>query len=351
MEQKKLSVGDRSFRSIILGNYLYADKTKYIYNMLKNYNCCFLSRPRRFGKTLLIKTIGELFKGERQLFEGLWIDTESDYGFEKHPVLNFNMSYSETDTKSRLIARIKDDLRDAGKRQGVKISSRSTCDKMMGQLLEGIYEKSGVGAVVLVDEYDAPVIDHILDLKLASDNCKVLHDFYRSMKTNIDYIHFALVTGITRFAMTSMDSGPNNFKDISILANFAGICGFTIGELDSLFQDRFEETLASLKTNKRIAWNAGFKALKNKILEWYDGYNWLGDEHILNPYSILNFFDKKNFPHTGHQQDSHPTYPPWSNKILWNSSSLDWTDILSRKSGKQNYLNLRQCLYFSTAAI
>jgi hypothetical protein len=131
------------------------------------------------------------------------------------------------------------------------------------------------------------------------------------MKTNLDHIHFAFVTGITRFAMTSLDSGPNNFMDISLLPEFTGICGFTPSELDSCFEDMFEETLKCLKRNIEISRNAIFKALKTKILEYYDDYNWLGTEHILNPYSILHFFHQKTFdsywPASGQHLASHPT--------------------------------------------
>ncbi|MDR1039957.1 MAG: ATP-binding protein [Deltaproteobacteria bacterium] len=291
---KKLPLTDESFREIIQGNYLYADKTKYIHTMIGKYKCCFLSRPRRFGKTLLLKTVEELFRGNRELFKGLWIGSKSDYAFDIHPVLRFNMAYAEIYSGNDLVDRIKRELSKAAKLEGVTISANSF-DEMLYELLYGLHKMHGVGSVVLIDEYDAPVTRHISDMRLASACRDVLHDFYTALKTNIDYIRFSLVTGITRFAMTSMDSGPNNFKDISLLPEFAGICGFTTGDLELLFKDRFKETLDSLKLNREIAWNAKSEGLKAKILQWYDGYNWLGKKHVLNPYSILNFFDEKQF--------------------------------------------------------
>jgi hypothetical protein len=295
MEQKTLPITDKTFQAIRRGNFLYADKTKYIYEILNvdKLSYCFLSRPRRFGKTLLLDTIGELFQGDRELFRGLWIDS-SDYSFENHPVLKFKMNYGDTTTKKKLIKNIKDDLLEFSVAQNVPLSSKSY-DRMLKQLLAGLYAKHNVGVVILVDEYDFPVTKHILNENLALDNCEVLHDFYMALKKNIEYIHFVFVTGITRFAMTALDSGPNSFKDISLISKYSGICGFTKTELVTHFSDRFEKTLDFLKSKGEIALNAGSTELKEKILDWYDGYNWFGEEDIFNPYSINNFFYENNF--------------------------------------------------------
>ncbi|MDR1041140.1 MAG: ATP-binding protein [Deltaproteobacteria bacterium] len=305
--QKKLPLGGMTFREIRERNFLYADKTEYIHMMIDNYKSCFLSRPRRFGKTLLLDTIQELFRGERELFKGLWIETDSDYAFEQHPALRFSMGrYTELSAKDDLVDRIKYDLKSAAIEHNINIVADST-GQMLGELLKGIYKKHGVGVVVLIDEYDAPVSRHIADRKLASDNRDVLHDFYAALKDSYMYVRFALVTGITRFALTSLDSGPNDFKDISLMSDFAGICGFTIPEFDILFKNRFTETLRRLKTFGDIGRDAKQKELREKILEWYDGYSWLGDHRVLNPYSILNFFDEKKlrayWPFSG--QPSH----------------------------------------------
>ncbi|MDR1039829.1 MAG: AAA family ATPase [Deltaproteobacteria bacterium] len=264
---KKLSLIGPSFRKIILENYLYADKTKYIHEMIENYDSCFLSRPRRFGKTLLLDTIGELFKGDRELSKGLWIDSKSGYSFKKHPVLRLSMGkYTEISSKEDLVKGIMFDLSQSAKEEGLKISAPNT-GQMLEQLLKGISGKHGVGAVVLIDEYDAPVTRHIADQTLASDNRDVLHDFYAALKENYEHVRFSMVTGITRFALTSMDSGSNNFVDISLSPEFSGICGFTTPEFLKLFRDRFEETLKKLKYAGRIGQKAGLKDLKRKILE------------------------------------------------------------------------------------
>ncbi|MDR1041405.1 MAG: ATP-binding protein [Deltaproteobacteria bacterium] len=305
---KDLPLGDPPFREIIQGNFLYADKTEYIHRLTEGPKLLFLSRPRRFGKTLLIDTLEELFLGNRELFEGLWIDTRGGYAFERYPVLRFNMAYAEIYVPNDLSVKIKRDLNRAAEAMNVKISGNSY-DDMLQELLEGLARQHGVGTVILIDEYDAPVTRHIADRKLSLGNRAILHDFYAAIKKFRSFVRFALVTGITRFAMTSLDSGPNSFTDISLMPEFAGVCGFSVSDLDSLFSGRFEETLRKLKQNGEIHQNADETELKAKILDWYDGYNWLGDEHVLNPYSILNFFNAKTFDEfwTSSGQPSHLT--------------------------------------------
>ncbi|MDR1039798.1 MAG: ATP-binding protein [Deltaproteobacteria bacterium] len=310
MTPKELPLGDPTFREIIQGNYLYADKTEYINSMLKGPKFLFLSRPRRFGKTLLLDTVEELFLGNRELFKGLRIDAESGYSFERHPILRFDMSYAEIHTREDLVFKIKRDLARAAKSEDVKISSDSF-DDMLEELLESLFQKYGIGTAVLVDEYDDPVSSLLSNRKLAVDNLGVLRGFYKSLKKFKKHIRFALVTGVTRYAMSALGSGPNNFLDISLMPEYSEVCGFTAQELDDLFGDRFEEALVSLKANgdidPGIDMDVGLKALKEKILEWYDGYNWLGDARVLNPYSIINFFKKRElddyWPSSG--QPSH----------------------------------------------
>jgi hypothetical protein len=201
------------------------------------------------------------------------------------------MAFDEISTPDDLIGMIKRKLTEMAVDNDLSITNGS-CGEILRQLLKGLSKKHGVGAVILVDEYDAPVTDHISDRNLALACRNVLHDFYRSIKTNLIFIRFTFVTGITRFAMTAVDSGANNFIDISLDEKFAGICGFTLHEFNVLFEDRFEATLTKLKANGQLPPGADVGDLKDKILEWYDGYNWLGKENVLNPYSIIRFFYK-----------------------------------------------------------
>jgi hypothetical protein len=295
MVLKNFPLGDPSFKEIIINNQLYADKTEYIHEMLKVSKCCFLSRPRRFSKTLLLDTISELFQGDRKLFKDLWIGTQSDFAFERHPVLMFNMASTNFKTSDELVTEIKWSLQKQAVKQGVLLNLERSNAGMMEDLLEGTHEKHGAASVILVDEYDVPVTKNMSDRNLALACRDVLHDFYMSIKTNIRHVRFAFVTGITRFAMTAVESGANNFLDISLNEQFAGICGFTHREMDVLFEDRLEATLGILKAKGELQPDADVGDLKSKILDWYDGYNWLGEERIFNPYSIVNFFLEKHF--------------------------------------------------------
>jgi hypothetical protein len=299
---KDLPATDQTFRSIITKNRLYADKTEYIYRMITSFESCFLSRPRRFGKTTLLNVLEELFLGNRELFKGLWIDS-SDYEFKKHPVIKFRLDYEKLNSSEELKNAILIDLKNCARRNGLdsdelfydKTIGPLTFTQSLGRLLEELNIKNGVEAVVLVDEYDAPITKYIRNLKLAEENRVVLHDFFAALKANLEYLRFTMVTGITRFALTSMESGPNHLKDLSLNPQFAGICGFTVSEFDRLFEDRMEDTLNALKANGWMKPDDQTKDLRQKILHWYDGYNWLGSERILNPYSILNFFSDQVF--------------------------------------------------------
>jgi hypothetical protein len=163
-----------------------------------------------------------LFQGDRNLFKGLWIG-KSDYKFKKYPVLNLGMSYDEIETGDDLKYFIKKNLIDFAAEHEIELSEDSFAT-MMKRLLKALHTKNNVGTVILVDEYDSPVTQHVSNMDLAIKMRQVLHNFYKSMKQNIRYVHFAFVTGITRFDLTSPDSGPNNFKDISLMPEFAAIC-------------------------------------------------------------------------------------------------------------------------------
>ncbi|MDR1038401.1 MAG: ATP-binding protein [Deltaproteobacteria bacterium] len=290
MGLKRLPVDEPAFRSIISGNYLYADKTQYIYKLITKYRCCFLSRPRRFGKTLLLDTIGELFGGNRELFKGLWIDTRKNYNYHHHPVLRFSMAFEDRPDPAYLCDRIEKKLRYFAEREKITLT-QDTYGDMLEELLEALSIKHGVGAIVLIDEYDAPVALNITVKEFAEANRDILHHFFSAMKRSKDFIRFSLVTGVTRFAFTAMDSGPNNFVDISLKPEFAGICGFTIKEFYRLFNDRFPRTLAFLKKAGDIKKDADETALLKTIASWYDGYNWLAKQRVMNPFSIISLFD------------------------------------------------------------
>jgi hypothetical protein len=234
-----------------------------------------------------------LFQGRRELFEDLYIGS-SGYRFEKHPIIRLDMSYDETSSPDTLNNNIIDDLLEIAENEGLSISGRS-CGRVLKNLVTALHKTYKSGVVILIDEYDAPIADHIEDLALATANSRVLRGFYRTFKTISEHIRFSFVTGITRFAFTAMDSGPNQFKDISIDERFAGICGFTLDEFDALFGDRLEDTLAAMIKKGTMKPGSSITELREEIMAWYDGYNWEGQSRVLNPFSLLNFLDENIF--------------------------------------------------------
>ncbi|MDR1086004.1 MAG: AAA family ATPase, partial [Deltaproteobacteria bacterium] len=286
----------QSFHELISYDRLYVDKTPYIYSMVKDpaLNYLFLSRPRRFGKTILLDTIKELFLGRRHLFENLWISRETGYDFRPYPVIRLSMNYAKTDSPEQLEDSIIFDLLNAAKSMDITVPEKNY-GIILKALLASIYGKHGAGSVILIDEYDAPVAGHIGDPDLAQANSKVLHGFYTTLKSSFEHIRFVFVTGITRFAMTALDSGPNNFKDISLLPEYGGVCGFTVSEFDRYFGDRMEDLLKAQTESGYMPPDSRVSDLREKILAWYDGYNWLGPERVLNPYALVNLFSDKKF--------------------------------------------------------
>ncbi|MDR2200020.1 MAG: ATP-binding protein [Deltaproteobacteria bacterium] len=310
----------QTFSEIISDNMLYADKTEYIYNLIKKFKVCFLCRPRRFGKSLLLSTIESLFSGERDLFKGLWIDS-SDYTFQKHPVILLSMDFTDTSKPSLLKKQLLHSLQKIGKSEGISISDL-TLDAALSDLVEGLFDKynnfqstapkdrdrqeSVQKVVILIDEYDAPIIDNLDKSSVAKANQITLHNFYREFKKLDKFIHFILVTGITQAGRASLGQTTNNIVDISLRPEYAGICGFTLQELDSLFADRYEETLNELIAAKQMQPSSTVADLRKKILHWYDGYVFDGKTmreetasdkpiRVLNPFSIVQFFEEKSF--------------------------------------------------------
>jgi hypothetical protein len=277
LAMKRLPIGIQSLREIIEGNYVYADKTRELYNLIREGKYYFLSRPRRFGKSLLIDTAWELFSGSRQLFEGLWIaGPESDYDFEPHPIVRIDMTQvSIKDARSLEASLCELLMRQAGT-EGITINIRQPAD-VFRILVESLCEKYGKRVVILVDEYDKPIIDHIGSPRLAQANREVLGNFYGIIKGQDASIAFCLFTGVSKFARLSLFSNLNNLRDITLRTPYAGICGITETEFESVFSERM----------------VGIDY--ERVLQWYDGYTWDGATRVFNPFSLLNFFQDREF--------------------------------------------------------
>ncbi|MDR1293025.1 MAG: ATP-binding protein [Clostridiales Family XIII bacterium] len=290
---KKLPVGIQTFRKIIEGEYLYADKTGYIYDLIQGGSYYFLSRPRRFGKSLFLDTMAEVFGGARELFDGLLID-ETDYGWERHPVLRIDMTQVDARDSVTFEKELAGMMREKAAAEGVALSGDTPASLFRG-LIEALREKHGRNVVVLIDEYDKPIIDHIDEPEKAEANRESLGYFYGILKGQDANLRFVFLTGVSKFTKLSLFSKLNNLEDLTMWEKYAGVCGFTEREFDALFADRIP---AYRESRKEAGGRDGSKSdaeIRDLIFRWYDGYTWDGETRVFNPFSLLNFFNNNKY--------------------------------------------------------
>jgi len=283
---KKLPIGIQNFKEIVMGDYIYVDKTQYIYNLINDAKYFFLSRPRRFGKSLLLDTIDAVFSGEKELFKGLWI-YNSDYAFKKHPVIRLDMSNIANKTPDILEESLSFYIKMCYNAENF-IYEESIASNTFMKLITLLHNKYNERVVVLIDEYDKPILDHIDDIGVASGNRKALRGFYGILKSMDPYLAFTFLTGVTKFTKTSIFSELNNLMDITMAEDYAGICGIPTDGLSG----HFGEHISQLRTNSKFT---HFDNITDEILRWYDGYSWDGENRVINPYSLLSFFKHKKF--------------------------------------------------------
>ena len=281
---QKLPVGTQSFSILRKNNYLYVDKTEYIYNMVENGRTYFLSRPRRFGKSLFLSTIEELFKGNKELFKGLYIYDKWNFE-DKYPVMVLDFGGGNYDTLNSLENTIEDIINRKAREFQVELYSKTLGGKLTDLITE-IYNKTKKELVVLIDEYDKPIISNLQNKNLESIQDK-LGSFYEVLKVNDRYIKFLFITGISKIAHVSIFSKLNNLNDISLIDKYNSICGYTQEEFSINFQD-YVEKLA----NK---FNCSYDECLNYIKEYYNGYSWNGKDKVYNPFSTLLCFENGEF--------------------------------------------------------
>ncbi len=280
---KRLPIGEQDFAGLIEFNAIYADKTELIYNLSNFSKYVFLSRPRRFGKSLLISTLKYLFEGRKELFKGLWIEDKIDW----KPVPVIRIDFTKIDFETRTLNQALDfALRENAKKYKVELQEMSLKERFIN-LITALYESSGERVVLLIDEYDKPIIDYINNTEKAEENRLILRNFYGAIKACSDMLRFVLITGISRFSKMSIFSELNNLADISMSEDFAAICGFTKEDLNDYFSEYKELACQRLEISR--------VELDEKIRFWYDGYKFDGKTHIYNPFSMLNFFWSKEF--------------------------------------------------------
>ncbi len=276
LQRRKLPIGYQSFKDLREDGCYYVDKTPLIRQMIDEGRYYFLARPRRFGKSLLVDTMQELFEGNEALFQGLDIHSHWDWSVE-YPVvrLSFGGSVSTPeDLKNHVLNQLCNIEEDLHLESLPAVTSPS--DRLQN-ILRRAHRATGKQVVVLIDEYDRPVLNVLEDLDRARENRDDLRDIYSILKDAQKHIRFVFVTGITMFSKTSFSSGLNNLDDISLYPPLASICGYTDLDLDTVFAPELE----------------GLD--RDKIRTWYNGYNWLGEEKLYNPHDILHLFKKREF--------------------------------------------------------
>ncbi|MDR1083442.1 MAG: ATP-binding protein [Deltaproteobacteria bacterium] len=293
---KNIPIGIAGFPTIRQNNCIYADKTKLLRQLVKIPVPYFLSRPRRFGKSLLVSTLKAILKGgdNKKLFEGLWIHDHSDYEWTPSPVIHLSMNSVSTFSLDKLECSLISKLMDVAEAENITIG-RNQPSAYFEALINKLNDKYDRNVAVLIDEYDAPILSKITRPDLANGIREVLSNFYGVLKSAEENRGFTFITGVTKFTKASIFSTLNNLLDLTLDPEYASICGFTLKEFDSLFADRLPLALAEAKSKGDLEPDATEEDLKNKILDWYDGYSWDGQTRVLNPWSVLNFFERYEF--------------------------------------------------------
>jgi hypothetical protein len=272
MALKNLPLGISTLSKLLENNCVYVDKTEYAYNLTSQSGAFFLSRPRRFGKSLFVDTLKEIFEGNQKLFEGLYIYDKWDWT-KKYPVIKLDFAAGGGKNQEELDLRLKALIQQNKDRLGVHYDSLDLKDNF-SKLILGISAKYGQRVVVLVDEYDKPILDNIHNTQVAREIRDTLKTFYGVLKEQDANLQFIFMTGVTKFSKVNLFSGLNQLKDITLSKSYSSICGYTDNDL----QEHFSEYLAGSDPKE--------------VRLWYNGYNWMGPESVYNPYDILLFLSE-----------------------------------------------------------
>ena len=272
---KRLPIGIQTFSELVdpEENYVYVDKTREILQLVHSGKYFFLSRPRRFGKSVLVSTLYELFRGQRELFRGLYIEKRWDWE-KKYPVIKISLGSGEFSSDTLFHSKLKRILQDNAEEYGIEFDGvADDSGDWFHFLIRRAFKKFDEKVVILIDEYDKPILDFITDHDLARRNRDKLKSFYGIIKDLDEYIRFVFITGVSKFSKLNLFSGLNNLRDITINPSFATLCGYTHEEVVSAFNEYLDGVDLE------------------KLKEWYNGYNYFG-EPVYNPFDILLFLAK-----------------------------------------------------------
>jgi hypothetical protein len=277
---KPLPRGISTLKEIITDGYLYIDKTKIIHHFITTEKYCFLARPRRFGKSLLVSTLKEIFQGNKKLFANLWIGKKSNYAWQKHPVIHLDLSTIDSSTPEKLEIGLCEVLHEVGRDLAVDVSN---IEQSGARLIRLVKELSTQGRVViLIDEYDAPITSTLYDIDLANNSRRALRSFYAVIKSLDQYIKFFFLTGVSRFTHTSLFSGLNNLTDISLYPQAAALVGYTQEEIEHYLLPYVDIIAATRSTNRQ--------SVLDEMREWYNGYRFSESLiSVYNPFSMFHY--------------------------------------------------------------
>ena len=275
MTRRRLPIGIQTFRKLREQDCYYVDKTAYIRLLLLGGTHYFLSRPRRFGKSLFLDTLKEFFEGNQELFAGLHIHDRHDWS-ERHPVVRLDFGRGYFEEPGTLHANLSAQLDDIEGATGVR-PRYGTGPERFGYLIKSLHERTGQRVVVLVDEYDKPILDALEQPQVARANRGYLRGLYGVIKASDAHVHFTFLTGVSKFTKVSVFSVLNNLTDLTLDRRYSAICGYTERDLDTVFAPEL------------------FGLDREQVREWYDGYRWRGAEKVYNPYDVLLLFDTREF--------------------------------------------------------
>ena len=299
MEQmRKLPIGIQTFEKLREENYLYVDKTAMVYKIASNSTPYFLSRPRRFGKSLLISTFEAYFQGRKDLFHGLAIE-KLETRWEEYPVLHLDLNARKYETAGDLVAMLNQYLEKWELKYGAEKQERSP-EERFAYVIEQAYAQMGKQVVVLIDEYDKPLLQALSDEKLTEEYRRILKAFYGVLKSADRYLRFVFLTGVTKFAQISVFSDLNQLQDISTWPDYSSLCGITKEELLTTFTPEIERL--------GVSNGMDFDTTLEQMTKLYDGYHFYPHcEGVFNPFSVLNACKSKILDNFWFQTGT-PTY-------------------------------------------
>ena len=296
---KRLPVDISTFAELQTLDYLYVDKTEYMYNLVTGGRRYFLSRPRRFGKSLLVSTLNEILSGNKQLFDELWI-ASSDYTWQEHGVINFDFSSIVSYNLFSLEEHLKDALLTIAQKYHIVIDGDShEPNLLLKKIVRALFDRFGRVAI-LIDEYDAPILKTLKNKELAENIRNHIQQFFTTIKSLDAYVQFVFITGVSSFAKAGLFSGINNLRIITLDDRYAALCGYTDQEINHYFK----EYISTWAHESGISYDT----LLEQIKSWYNGYSFgYNVPKVYNPFSVMNALDKKKFENFWFQSGT-PTF-------------------------------------------